>query len=982
MKKLILLFSLLLTVFFASAQKYQVYPAYGGEWNRLLAKYGLGFPNDTVALHPDVKSYPHLAGKGDSLYVWSVAQQKWNLFSGAGSGGAGGGIAELGNTGNLWLVRVNDSTYAFDTASANSFYRSLFVQTAGSYANPSWISSLAWSKITGAPTLQATKYDSSYTPLGGNRGSEYITKSVRFRVNNVTINPTQFGDSAAFWNFTVPTVYVDSVYRTPGKDSFFVRMASGALLRVKDSVGAGSGGSQSLHDVTNIGDSTTGRLVTNDSLKAQDAYVHGAMYLGDTLFNRGDSLLAFGSSITAGSGVSSTQRFSYLIAQNYGMIEANYGGGGNTIDAVYGSLYRIPTKTSNRGALMFEYNMNDSGNSDTATWKTKMQVIIDTAVARGWTKNKIIIVGGPFSEASGRPYLANYVRAARTVSETNGTQYFDAYTFMQTRGGTALTQDSVHPTALGMKVIYQAANPAFLAFKKKGLVDVTGDVIARRRIFAGTPLATGFYPANAVGVFNGRVHFNEYVVAGADTSVNGTAMFTIRPSLNQAGISVVQAGTSITTNILSAQIDLVDASGYSIKIYPSEIKVGNGNLKFSGGGGLNALSISNGGAVVFNEDGLTSDFRIESDNQTHLFYTNGTTDRIGFRTASPDSNFTFNGSARFASAVRLSGLPVGKQAFQIYADANGTLYRGDSTVGGGGGGTTYSIGTYNSQTSSVNGATISGSSIYMQAFTAENPGLVPAGGSSSTFLRGDGTWQTVAGGSVMYVDTIYRKPGKDSIFFKINGGTERAIKDSVGTGGGGSGWGLALNSTTGGWTEGDALGTSNNRSLLVKTNNTLRLRIDSLGAAGIFRMYPATRTDAFLDFGTTSNNWTLQGPGVVLNASSGAVSITATANSASFYNGDATIGGTSVPGTSKLRIEGASTTRAVMSWISTTKKTTAADGDWTRDANGVYYGKSTTWNEILMTASVNTVSPTAPDRTLTVVVGGQTLYIHAKTTND
>jgi len=51
-------------------------------------------------------------------------------------------------------------------------------------------------------------------------------------------------------------------------------------------------------------------------------------------------------------------------------------------------------------------------------------------------------------------------------------------------------------------------------------------------------------------------------------------------------------------------------------------------------------------------------------------------------------------------------------------------------------------------------------------------------------------WQDIpsggGGGSGLYVDTIYRKPGQDSIFYTINGGTERAIKDSIGSGGGGT----------------------------------------------------------------------------------------------------------------------------------------------------------------------------------------------------
>jgi hypothetical protein len=162
-------------------------------------------------------------------------------------------------------------------------------------------------------------------------------------------------------------------------------------------------------------------------------------------------------------------------------------------------------------------------------------------------------------------------------------------------------------------------------------------------------------------------------------------------------------------------------------------------------------------------------------------------------------------------------------------------------------GTTYKIGTYNSQTINGDGASIVADSIYMQEFSAESPGLVPPGGSGSTYLRGDGTWQTVSGGSttgvksiaivgdsaylvndsntltgtkvygyyngtkgwkeskkmtfvipydgevVMIsgdsltngrkVDSIYRTVGKDSIIFNI-AGVRYAIKDSTGAGGG------------------------------------------------------------------------------------------------------------------------------------------------------------------------------------------------------
>ena len=231
------------------------------------------------------------------------------------------------------------------------------------------------------------------------------------------------------------------------------------------------------------------------------------------------------------------------------------------------------------------------------------------------------------------------------------------------------------------------------------------------------------------------------------------------------------------------------------------------------------------------------------------------------------------------------------------------------------------------------------------------------------------------------VDTIYRTPGKDSIQFTISG-RYYAIKDSVGSVAG-LAWSLTGNNPTAGWTEGNFLGTTSNKSLLVRTNNIMRMRVDSAGSAGTLRIYPGNVTSAYIDYGTAAaNKWTFAASGFEFNPSSGFNITSNSVGTMAAYNGEVVVGSLSASGTTKLKIDNANTTKSVMNWSSTTKKTTAADGDWTRDANGVYYGKSTTWNEILMTASVNTVSPTSPNRTITVVIGGTTYYIAAKTTND
>jgi len=82
-----------------------------------------------------------------------------------------------------------------------------------------------------------------------------------------------------------------------------------------------------------------------------------------------------------------------------------------------------------------------------------------------------------------------------------------------------------------------------------------------------------------------------------------------------------------------------------------------------------------------------------------------------------------------------------------------TELTGDVTAGPGSGSQAATLATVNANVGTFKKATV----------TANGKGLITA----------------IAEG--MGVDTIYRKAGQDSIFYKINGGTERAVKDSTGS---------------------------------------------------------------------------------------------------------------------------------------------------------------------------------------------------------
>ncbi|MBL4586495.1 MAG: hypothetical protein JKX84_05510, partial [Flavobacteriales bacterium] len=84
-------------------------------------------------------------------------------------------------------------------------------------------------------------------------------------------------------------------------------------------------------------------------------------------------------------------------------------------------------------------------------------------------------------------------------------------------------------------------------------------------------------------------------------------------------------------------------------------------------------TIHGDGNTIFNEQGLSRDFRIESDNQSNMFLVDASTDRIGIGTATPDQTLEVIGE------VRVSGLSAGGN---VQANASGDLIISNDIPGG------------------------------------------------------------------------------------------------------------------------------------------------------------------------------------------------------------------------------------------------------------------------------------------------------------
>jgi len=104
-------------------------------------------------------------------------------------------------------------------------------------------------------------------------------------------------------------------------------------------------------------------------------------------------------------------------------------------------------------------------------------------------------------------------------------------------------------------------------------------------------------------------------------------------------ISLVQGGVGLRINdaasALSPTTNTVNNDA-AVDLGVSNIRFRN--LYLSGTANISDNILNSGAAgsaTVFNEDGTTADFRIESDTKTHMFFLDGSLNRIGINTASP-----------------------------------------------------------------------------------------------------------------------------------------------------------------------------------------------------------------------------------------------------------------------------------------------------------------------------------------------------------
>jgi len=805
MKKVLLLLSFLVAFFVSNAQ-YPVVQFLGRDSALVDSRGGmkarLVLYSYTDTASANLERISQYAGAivyvntTNSLWLRNATATGWSRIA---AGGGGNGVSSLG-TSDYGLTIQNDSTYKVDT---------------------SQVSTKLW-RQKGIDSVQNNLTIGLGTKLN-------ITDTANMRVrlyagSNVTITGT-------YPNLTIAS-------------------------------SGGGGGSQDLQGVTDLGDSTTNRLVTSDTVRTYWGVAKGNVTIGDSVPSLKTAIF-FGHSVVANVGVTHYwQGFPYKVSTQYGWRWFNRGIAGTTVrhwsagdSCLQDRLALIPTySASTHSYLFFNYDINDANSSrgfDTTNYKVDYAKAIDTAIInRGWPASRVVILSANYVDTSVTNTYDNirsFIRASRTVAEDKGIRHVDMFYPMEADGGSYYLADEDHPNVYGTTKIAEMIMKQLPEIQTVGELVVNGGMHIKdsARISGYLRLGddtTGLSGGTTFKLMNtGTTYLSGKTYINTKADLGSNAWVNLYAQSSTPGLTVKDP-TNAYINIHSDQIRIVNTSGNSGYYIADGITMGNGNFNFRGGGGTTHTYFGLYGGQIFNYGQTAgSNFQIKANTDANAFFVYGANDNIGSGTATPDASAKLELSSttkgilipRMTTTQRnaISSPAVGLMIYNT-TDSAFNYYRlsGWSALGSGGGGTTYKIGTYNSQAGSVNGAVIVSDSIYMQAFSSENPGLVPAGGSGTTYLRGDGTWQTISGGTG-YVDSVSNNAGGDSLIV-IKGSNRYAY---VYPAGGASGITIGTTAITSGTSRHilfDSSGVVKENSYLqFNTSNQLLLRGGSPGAS-------------------------------------------------------------------------------------------------------------------------------------------------------
>ena len=348
----------------------------------------------------------------------------------------------------------------------------------------------------------------------------------------------------------------------------------------------------------------------------------------------------YGDSWTLGGGTSFIyQRFSNTTSRFHNAIELNRGISGTKLEfSVAGDssfvdrLYTVPVYDSTKYRFFFvQYGTNETG-ADTTVFKSVYQKCMDTlTIARGWPKNRIIILSNGWFNISTADTVKIRI-ATDHFAQSYGLRHVDMYLAEVAHSNPASTimYDSLHPNPYGHQLIAQAIMDTLIntGAQLRGEQTVYGDAFYKG--------VTAFY--------------------GATDTLTGKMLF-MPTAKNVAWANLYQGPTGTGG----------DYNAIRFKSYPGNTQVDSFDLRTTliGGFGMSFDLVHNG---------------------TNIMTVSGSTNIWKFNGGSFDSNpiFGFNGNVETKGTHNLTPATNNTPTLRINGHATSTIgdYWGLSMNGG------------------------------------------------------------------------------------------------------------------------------------------------------------------------------------------------------------------------------------------------------------------------------------------------------------
>lgn len=584
-------------------------------------------------------------------------------------------------------ILVNDAVIKIDgTASTNNPYIMSYVTTPNNFRNGGWQhyrngvlqwimafsnsgefggtsggdSGKFWGLYDGAWKLGFNQSgdlylgpsSSAYGVKLSTNGTNYFNKEVGIK----TLSPTHELDVTGTIRVS-DTIYgsgnVNLQNLPSGKKEKQIYIDNFGNLFQADTV-SGSGGSQTLQQTTDLGDSTTGRLVTSDTVRNYWQVAKSNITIGDSLPSRKDAIF-FGHSVVYGIGVPNYWfTYPYKVANQFGWDYYNRGISGTTVrhwssgdSCLLDRLYLVPTYSAATHSYLFlNYDINDANSShgfDTTNYKVDYGKAIDTILLnRGWPANRVVVLSSNYVDTSvtnSYDNIRHFVRASQTIAEQKGVIYVDMFHPMEDDGGSYYLSDEDHPNSAGTTKIVEIITKAIPELKAVGELVIRGGLHIQDSARISNYLRIG---NDTVGLSGG----NTYNLMNTGTSYFANKMYIATKtdrgawmnhdvSTNSPGYKVYETATGKNSTLYGYGLNVADGSNTTL-YYSDGITMGNGNMLFRGGSGITHIWFGIYGSQVFNYGQTAgSNFQVKANTDANALYVYGANDNIGSGTATP-----------------------------------------------------------------------------------------------------------------------------------------------------------------------------------------------------------------------------------------------------------------------------------------------------------------------------------------------------------